>query len=209
MQLTTETNSGLTLDQLQSNPFEERGQEYGSPDDDKKLHVRFYMHPIEQTAESIRAGRRVFADTEYVEIMIPGDKQTVIRRQVFDMDRKRFPQQYARFKQGLADQTIGTPLSELTFISAAKVKEYEFFNIRTVEQLSATADGSKAAQAMMGFNQDKQKADAFLSAATGLAPVNELRAKIDERDLLIDTMQRQISEMNAKLEKSIKPSSAK
>lgn len=201
---TTQQEQGLSLDQLQSNPFAEREQDYGSTDDDKKLHVRFFMNPVEQTAESIKNGRRVFADTEYIEIMIPGDKQTVIRRQVFDADRRRFPQQYSRFKQGMADQTVGTPLSELTFITAAKVKEYEFFNIRTVEQLASTADSSKAGQSMMGFQSDKQKAEAFLAAATGMAPVNELRAKIDERDAVIEVMQRQIEDMNAKLEKSSK-----
>lgn len=204
MQATTSTNQGLTLDQLQSNPFEVQEQQYGSPDDDRKLHVRFYLAPVEQTAQSIVEGRRVFADTEYIEIMIPGDKQTVIQRQVFEMDRKRFPQQYARFKQGLADQTVGTPLSELTFISASKVKEYEFFNIRTVEQLAATADGSKAGQSMMGFQQDKQRAEAFLMAAKGSAPVNELRAKLDERDAELDAMKRQLDEMNTKLEKAAK-----
>jgi DNA repair exonuclease SbcCD ATPase subunit len=209
MNTTTDMGAGLSLDQLQRNPFEDREQAYGSQDDDKKLHVRFFMNPVEQTAKSITEGRRVFADTEYIEIMIPGDKHTVVRRQVFDRDRKRFPQQYARFKQGLADQTIGTPLSELSYISAAKVKEYEFFNIRTVEQLVATADSSKAGQAMMGFAQDKQKAQAFLEAAKGAAPVNELRAKIDERDAVIDAMQRQLSEMNAKLEKQAKPVASK
>jgi hypothetical protein len=209
MELTTEMTAGLTLDQLQSNRFEEKLQENGSPDDDKKLHVRFFIKALEQTADSIKADRRVFADTEYIEIMCPGDKGSIIKRQVFDMDRKRFPQQYARFQQGIADQTIGTPLNELTFISASKVKEYEFFNIRTVEQLSATADGSKAAQAMMGFNQDKQKANVFLSASAGMAPVNELRAKIDERDAVIETMQRTLADMNVRLEKSTKTTSLK
>lgn len=201
---TADPSAGLTLDQLQSNPFVEQEETYGAADDDKKLHVRFFMNPVEQTAESIKAGRRVFADTEYIEIMIPGDKHTVIRRQVFDADRRRFPQQYARFKQGMADQTVGTPLSELSFLTAAKVKEYEFFNIRTVEQLAATADGSKVGQSMMGFQQDKQKAEAFLAAAKGIAPVNELRAKIEERDSVIETMQRQLVEMNAKLERQAK-----
>ena len=199
---THDTSHGLSLDALQSDPFAERTQSYGSPEDDKKLHVRFFTVPVEQTAESIKAGRRVFADTEFVEIMIPGDKQTVVRRQVFDMDRNRFAQQYARFKQGLADQTIGTPLSELVGLSAAKVKEYEFFNIKTVDQLASTADGSQAGQGMMGFHADKQKAAAFLEIAKGAAPINELRAKIDERDGVIEAMQAQLADMNAKLEKA-------
>ena len=192
---------GLSLDQLNANPFQEQVQRYGSPEEDKKLHVRFFLHPLEQTAESIKQGRRVFKETEYVEIMIPGDKQTVVRRQVFPMDRNRFADQYGRFKQGLADQTVGTPLSELTFISSAKVKEYEFFNIRTVEQLAMTADGSQAGQAMMGFQQDKQKAEAYLAAAAGNAPVNELKARLDERDAIIETMKRQLNDLNSRVEK--------
>lgn len=209
MNTTTELEAGLSLDQLQSNPFEERQSTYGSPDDDKKLHIRFFMSPVEQTAQSITQGRRVFKDTEYIEIMIPGDKHTVVRRQVFERDRKRFPQQYARFKQGMADQTIGTPLTELAFITAAKVKEYEFFSIKTVEQLVATADSSKVGQTMMGFTQDKQKAQAFLSSAENAAPITELRAKIDERDAMIDGMQQQLREMNARLEKQSKPAAVK
>lgn len=196
------TSHGLTLDQLQSDPFAEHIQSYGSPEDDRKLHVRFFMSPVEQTAESIKAGRRVFAETEYIEIMIPGDKQTVIKRQVFDMDRNRFAQQYARFKQGLADQTVGTPLSELVWLTAAKVKEYEFFNVKTVEQLAGTPDGSQCGQSMMGFAQDKQKASAFLAAAKGLEPINELKAKMDEKDAVIAAMQAQMADMNAKFEKA-------
>ena len=171
MNITTATEfkpDGLTLDQLNSDPFAERQQSYGNAEDDKALHVRFYIESVEQTAHSIGAGRRVFADTEFIEIMIPGDKQTVIKRQVFDMDKNRFHQQYSRFKQGLADQTIGTPLSELVFLTVSKVKEYEFFNIRTVEQLSAAAESSDVGQKMMGFNSDKQKALAFLDMARAL-----------------------------------------
>ena len=91
---TATADVGLSLDQLNSNPFQEQVQRYGSPEEDKKLHVRFYLHPQEQTAESIKQGRRVFKDTEYIEIMIPGDKQNVVRRQVFAMDRNRFADQY-------------------------------------------------------------------------------------------------------------------
>ena len=195
---------GLTLDQLNSDPFAERQQNYGNPEDDKALHVRFYIETVEQTAQSIGAGRRVFADTEFIEIMIPGDKQTVIKRQVFDMDKNRFHQHYSRFKQGLADQTVGTPLSELIFLTASKVKEYEFFNIKTVEQLVAASDGGDAGQKMMGFQSDKQKAQAFLDVAKGTAPLNELKAKIDERDQVIEVMKRQLTDMDLRLEKATK-----
>ena len=207
MNTTVDTGTELTFDQLVNNPFDDNrtGVQRFNTEEDARLHVRFYLEPVEQTARSIKEGRRVFEDTEFIEIMIPGDKLNIIKRQVWDIDKARFAQQYARFKQGLADQTVGTPLTELIFITAAKVKEYEFFGIKTIEQLAGCADGSDAGQRMMGFASDKQKANAFLAAAKGNAPVNELRAKLEERDNVIEAMQRQMAEMNAKLESRAAP----
>lgn len=193
-------NEGLSLAQLTRDPFASRSERQFNEQEDAKLHVRFFTVPVEQTAESVLQNRRVFADTEFIEIMIPGDKRTIIQRQVFPIDRERFPQQYARFKQGLADQTIGTPLTELTWIPASKVKEYEFFGIKTIEQLAGASDGSDVGQRMMGFQSDKQKANAYLEAAKGAAPLNELRQRLDQKDDTIQLMQRQLAEMNAKLE---------
>lgn len=203
-------NEGLSLAQLSRDPFSERGNQRFNAEEDSRLHVRFYLVPIEQTAESIKQGRRIFKDTEYIEIMVPGDKRTIIQRQVFPIDAERFSQQYARFKQGLSDQTVGTPLSELTWISASKVKEYEFFGIKTIEQLAGTPDGSQAGQGMMGFQSDKQKANAYMEAAKGAAPLNELRSRLDEKDSMIESMQRQMQEMNARLEAATaKPTKSK
>lgn len=191
MNTTTEDN-GLSLDQLQRNPYVRQEERHVS-EDDSKLHVMFYMDTVEMTADSIRQGRRKVGDMEFIQIMVPGDKNNIIKRRVNDMDRRRFPTQYDRFKQGLAEQTVGTPLSELTSITAAKVKEYEFFNIRTVEQLAGTADGSQAGQAMMGFQQDKQRAEAFLSIAEGKAPLLEMQRQLEERDQQMEEMREQIA----------------
>ena len=200
---------GLTYDQLNADPFGDRASQAFTTEDDRKLHVRFYMEPVEQTARSIVEGRRIFEETEFVEIMIPGDKQTVIKRQVFPMDRQRFPQHYARFKQGLADQTVGTPLSELTFISASKVKEYEFFGIKTIEQLAGCSDGTQAAQSMMGFVSDKQKANQFLEVAKGAAPVNELKVRLDAQEQENATLKAQMADLLKRFESQPKSKAAK
>lgn len=198
---TTEQGTELSLEQMINNPFDEnRGIQRFNAEEDSRLHVRFFMDPVEQTARSIKEGRRVFEDTEFIEIMIPGDKLNVIKRQVFDIDRARFAQQYARFKQGLADQTVGTPLSELVFISAAKVKEYDYFGIKTVEQLAGAADGGDAGQRMMGFHADKQKANAFLAAAKGNAPINELRDKLDNSEAMVQNLSRQLADLSARMD---------
>lgn len=167
---------------LLSDPFNENRGTMNSSEDDAKLHVEFFMEPVYQDFESkvSEPQRKIYKDTEYIKIFIPGDKQTNIIRQVFPNDRQRWPQQYARFKQGLADQVVGTPISSMPSMSAEKVKEYEFFHIRTIEQLADCPDGSQCGQAMRGFHEDKRKAQQFVEAAKGSAPVNELRSELEK-----------------------------
>ena len=202
---TTIPNEGLSLDELQRDPFVSQSVgAYGNPEDDKKLIVRFYMFPVEQTAQSIKAGRKIFKDTEYIEILTPGDKYSIIKRQVFDMDRKRFAEAYARFKAGQQETVSGTPLSTLVWMSEARIKEYEFFNILTVEQLAEASDGAQVSS-MMGFQEDKRKAQSFISSANDSAPLTEMRAKLDERDAQLEMLQKQVQEMNARMEKQSRP----
>jgi len=204
-QSATTFDEGLTLDELQRNPFDSGLQgTYGSPEEDKKLLVRFYMHPVQQTAKSIKAGRKIFKDTEYIEILIPGDKHSTIRRQVSNMDRNRFAEAYKRFQMGMSNQTEGTPLSALLWMTEAKIKEYEYFNILTVEQLAQASDGSQAAS-IMGFPEDKRKANSFMDSANSEAPLSEMRAKLDEREAQLEMLQKQVQEMNARMEKQSRP----
>jgi len=198
---TTTSAEGLSLDELQRNPFDaQSSQVQNNPEDDRKLLVRFYTHPVQQTAKSIKEGRKIFKDTEYIEILIPGDKHSIIRRQVFDMDRQRFSDIYKRFKMGLENQMEGTPLANLLWMTESKIKEYEFFNIVTVEQLAQAADGSQAS-AVMGFVDDKRKADAFLESAKNQAPLVEMRSMLDERNAEIDMLKKQMQEMTDRVNK--------
>ena len=196
---TTIPSEGLTLDELQRNPFaDEQSAQYGSPEEDKKLMVRFYLHPVEQAAASIKAGRKIYKDTEYVEILIPGDKHSIIKRPAFAMDKRRFADAYARFQAGQHQQIQGTPLSTLVWMTESRAKEYEFFNILTVEQLAQASDGSQVAS-MMGFVDDKRKAQSFLSTSSDDAPIIEMRAKLDERDAELELLKEQMAQMAARM----------
>lgn len=196
----------VRLDDLLNDPFGERRELGGvrTEDDsrfqhDAKLHVRFVMRPVLQRAESRSAGRPIYAEMEFVEIMVPGDKHTIVTRRVREIDARRFSRQYAAFKAGKADQQAGTPLVSLPFMSAAKAEEYKFFHITTAEQLAATADGSSAANSIMGFQGDKQKANAYLQMAAGNAPIIQMQEKLEEKDNQIAAMQEQMNQMNSKL----------
>lgn len=199
MNTTIEKHEGLSLAQLQANQFEDHNssQKQFSNEDDRNIFVRFFTAPLKHPAKSQEEGREVYVDTEYIEMRVAGDNKNVVIRQVFPMDIQRFPNHYAKFKQGQEAQVIGTPLSEMPFLSASKVKEYEYFHVRTVEQLAGVADGSDVAGKMMGFQADKQRAQAFLQASKGMAPINDLTKKLEESNDTVKILQEQVNRLVA------------
>lgn len=150
-------------------------------EDDKRLLVLFSIRPHQNKEKSLLEGRPIYDDREFVTIMVPGDKDTVIDRPASQMDRDRFATRYAAFKnkhnQELAS---GTPLSSMTFLTAGQVKELEFFNCHTVEQLADLADSNS--QRFMGIQQLKRMAQDFLRAAKEQAPLTAMRAALDQKD---------------------------
>jgi hypothetical protein len=75
-------------------------------------------------------------------------------------------------------------------MNAAKIAEYQYFNIRTIEQLAHAADsfGGK----FMGFQNDKARAKAFLDAAAGNAPIEKMNEELAKRDEVIETLRAQV-----------------
>jgi len=149
---------------------------------DKNLHVRFYMKPRLNPDRSAEANRAIYEDTEYVEIMIPGDKHNIIQRPVWEQDIVRFGELYNKFKAG-QDQVIGTPLGVVPFLTPAQVEEFGFFNVKTVEQLANLNDGISGR--FMGAHELKAKAKAWLDTATSgetlLRRIQELEAQLAAR----------------------------
>lgn len=202
---TTYENYEPSLNDLLNDPFSKsnfggvRAEDDGRFQNDKKLHVRFFVKPMMNRAKSRKAGRPIYEELEMIEIMVPGDKHCIPTRPARQLDKARFSRQYQAFKAGKEDQQSGTPLNVVPFMTPAKAEEYKFFNIATVEQLAGAADSSAAAGAVMGFQGDKQKAAAYLQMAEGNAPILEMQQKLEDRDNQIAAMQEQMQQMNARL----------
>jgi hypothetical protein len=146
---------------------------------DSKLHVNFYLRPVLQQTLSEQANRPIYADAEFVRIMVPGDKLSIVDRLASDDDKSRFADHYAKFKAGQADQVVGTRLEVVPWMSRSKVEEYKFFGVVTVEQLADASD--QVGQKFQGFHQDKQKAKNFLEAASGTSTrIQELERQVAE-----------------------------
>lgn len=157
---------------------------------DERLHVHFFRKPVLQAGLSREEGRAVYREIDYVRIMTPGDKLSIIERPVDAFDERRFAARYERWKAGAGDAVIGTPLSSLPNMTPSKVEEYKFFNITTVEQLAHAPDN--VGQKFFGFNEDKRRANAFLEVAKGNAPFEKLNEELVARDARIEELQAQV-----------------
>lgn len=164
---------------------------------DSKLYVEFFRKPCLHPGKSQEAGRAVYEERDFVRIHVPGDKTSVCVEPMHEMNLQRFADRYAKWKAGQAEAVVGTPLSALPGMTPAKVEEYKFFKVVTVEQLAAANDnlGGK----FMGFQQDKQRAKAFLEVAAGNAPIERMNHELAQRDAEIDTLKQQMQALMSKL----------
>ena len=167
---------------------------------DNKLYVEFYRKPVLQPGESRAAGRAVFKEIDYIRIHVPGDKASVIERPVTQQDEFRFQDRYNKWKAGQEEAVTGTPLSALPGMTPSKVEEYKFFKLVTVEQLAEANDnlGSK----FMSFQQDKQRAKAFMEVARNNAPIEKMNEELQKRDAEIENLKTMVEALQAQAKPS-------
>ena len=164
---------------------------------DENLYVQFFSHPMQDKAKTLEEGRPIFVDTEYIRIMVPGDKGNVVMRSVREDDRQRFPKQYQAFKNDEEEILEGTPLDKWNFVSAAQVEELKYFGIRTVENLANVTDTN--AQKFMGINLLRQKAQEYIAAASSEAPIAQLQEELSARDTTIAEQASLLADMQERL----------
>ena len=184
------------------------------------VHVEFFNHPVENARLTAEAGRPIFKDVEYVRIKFPGDPKRIHvapAREKAKMEPgtsrrldyiERFPEHYARFKTGNDQGQIGTPISELPFLTEAKRKELRAVDIMTAETLAGLPD--RLIQKMgMGFRSLVDQAQSWIdmaagsAATTALAAENaELRDRLDKLEAALPTDKP--GEMTVKLSESQK-----
>ena len=177
------------------NDFTPQGQQAG----DEKLLVKFFVKPREDKAATLKAGRPMFSDVEYIDIRIPGNRTGGACRPASHADKQRFPRHYAAFKQRIEAPLEGTPLAEWPMVTRSQVEEFSFHNIKTVEHLAELSDTH--ASNFMGINALKKKAKTWLESAGKTADA----AAIAERDEKIATLEAKIDMLMAKMDGDDEP----
>jgi hypothetical protein len=168
------------------------------------LHVEFLMLPVQNMAESEKAGRPIYKDIEHCRIRWAGDNKKELfapahEKTEFDREQGRyitwaekFPEHYKLFKQNQDQSSInGTPLSEAPFLTEAKRAELRALNVHSVESL-AGLDGANLARLGMGARELKNKAVAWIEQAGAGAGLSKLAEEND-------TLKAQMAEMQAQM----------
>ena len=166
---------------------------------DENLYVKFFIHPLQNKEKTLEEGRPIFEDTEFVSIMVPGDKHNIVTRETRKSDFQRFPKQYQNFKNNNKELIDGTPLEKWPLITPGQVLEMKYFNVRTVEQLAGLNDST--AQQFMGINLLRERAKEYLVAAKDAAPVTQLQGELAKRDETISSLEAAIEEMQKDMKK--------
>jgi hypothetical protein len=148
---------------------------------DATLLVKFFMKPKINEKKSQEAGRPIYEEKTHIQIMQPGNKDSIIIRAATKMDKNRFAEHFRKF-EAREDQDVmeGTPLDEWAGITRSQCEELKYLNIRTVEQLSAVSDSNS--QNIMGISFLKEKANKYLEDTAGDATKEkfaELEAKYE------------------------------
>lgn len=166
---------------------------------DKNLFVQFNLEPHQNMSKTAAEGRPIFEEREYIMIMVPGDKDSIVHRPAMERDKERFFDRYDRWKRKVGDQTAtGTPLKLVPWLSSPQVKELEYFNVYTLEQLASISDNH--AQKFMGIQALKQRAKDALQAAKDAAPLASIRAELEAKDNQLEAALQAIKEQGIRIE---------
>lgn len=159
---------------------------------DKALAVKFLVRPFQDQAATLREGRPVFIEREYIDIKGPG---THICRPAEQRDIYRFPEHYRLFKARINTDDVvqGTPLRDWAPMTRAQAEELAFLNIKTVEQLAATSDVMSGK--IMNFHAIKRKAQDWLEVSKNNAAALQLKEELHKRDLQIEALQKQVQQL--------------
>lgn len=167
--------------------FEFDVKDFENPNNNQGVYAHFYLTTREDPVQSAAAGRPIYVEKEYVKILSAGSANNIIDKPVSEIERNRFPDQYAKFKAGDKEQIIGTPLAEVPWITRAQVDELLYRKIRTLEQLAALDDQHCNVPGMYDL---KRKAAAWLVKAKEAAPFTAMQAELDALRAELDALKK-------------------
>jgi hypothetical protein len=135
----------------------------------------FFIEPVVDGMASEVQGRAVYRNMERCRIQIAGDTLSAPVHPVDDAIIARFHEAYEAWKRKQVTHISGTPLAHWPLATPGMIKELEYHNIHSVEDLSALADSNL--HNIADGRVLREKATAWLAAAKNGAAAMKFAAE--------------------------------
>ena len=144
-----------------------------------KMAVFFHTVQVQNNFKTMTEKRPIFEEKIFLKKLVPGDSTLVVDRPMREQDVEDYPIEWARFEQKKEQKVSGTPIEVWSAISETQKAEFKALHIFTIDQFAQLADsvGNK----IMGFNDLRDKAKAFIAAAKDSAVFDKIRAETDAK----------------------------
>jgi hypothetical protein len=144
-----------------------------------KMAVFFHTVQVQNNFKTMTEKRPIFEEKIFLKKLVPGDSTLVVDRPMREQDVEDYPIEWARFEQKKEQRVSGTPIDVWSAISETQKAEFKALHIFTIDQFAQLADsvGNK----IMGFNDLRDKARAFIAAAKDSAVFDKIRAETDAK----------------------------
>ena len=165
------------------------------PENRDELIPRFYTKADQDGKDE--SGNPVFRDVEYVEITFPRDRNTVVVTQVEEKHRKRWPDHYKAFQDGLVAPIAGIPVKAVPFFGPADVENLLANGLLTIEQ--AAAVNIKDEMVPPQLHKLVQYCKDYLTARDEDSGLNAVVAKADNLEKENIYLKKRLDAMESKL----------
>lgn len=182
------------------------------------VQVKFWVNAIEQPFESEKAGRAIYKNVVYISktwelgrsslhrpirdktTFDEASKKWKVTRLAANSDIAKYTAEWNAFQRGQADNEIGTPLMFLFKNDPSRVEFYKDKHITTIERL-AGLNYSNAQDLGLDVAADITRAQNYLKQTKEDGAAHALKARLEEKDLQVASLQEQLKELQSKLTK--------
>lgn len=166
---------------------------------DSSMVVMFYLRDVHNPSKSVEFNRPFFDDKVFVRIHPPGERLNIIDREASDVDKRRFPMQWAQFKENAPQVSDGTPVDMLFPASPATAAALKASGVHTVEQC-ADLSAHAIENIGMGAQQWVNTAKRYMEVANKGVKASQLKYELDKKDLEITSLKNMVELLKTELD---------
>jgi len=144
-----------------------------------KMAVFFHAVQVKNNFKTEMEKRPIFEERIFLKKLVPGDSTLVVDRPMREADMEDYPIEWARFEQKKEQKADGTPIDAWIAINDTQKAEFKALHIFTIDQFAKLPDS--AGNKIMGFNDLRAKARAFIETAQDSQMMDRIRAETDEK----------------------------